>query len=639
MKISYDHLAQHIKGNPSIKEISDTLFSLGHEHEIEGNIFNMEFTPNRGDCLSLNGLLRELSIFYTIDRNQKIFTEKINKLEIDFKNLSQEACPKISFLKLEIDETPEQYREYLNNYFIELDLNKNNFFTDVSNYLSYESGQPTHCYDANKINGKLVFSHCDMDEEFETLFDKKIHLTNKNSVFLLDDKVINLAGVVGGKKTACSSNTKEVLIECAFFRPDYIIGKSVKYDIQSEASHKFERFVDPGCQDSVLRRFIQIVSEHAKIKDLSIVEYNYEEIQKIQIPFNVEKINKIIGINISENDYLNYLLKLGLFVKNNQITIPSYRHDINTQNDLAEEVARVIGYDNIVKSELFIPKGKTSRKYDIENKLRYLLLDHGFYEVINSPFASKSSKDALKVDNPLDSNKNFLRTNIIDSLLDNLSFNERRQKDSIKLFEISDIYTLKKGNEIKKVRKIAIIGSGRVGKNYKDFSKKINIKYLKEIFQKALPNENFNFFQIDRGAISTKIKNEIVGCEINIDDISSEIIKYKQNINPPTEFIQYSSISELPISKRDLSFSIKDFTQYKNLEEFILNFEDKLLKEVFIFDYFYNEKNAEIKIGFRFIFQSVEATITESQVNKIINDIIVHVKNLKGISVPGLNLD
>ena len=511
MKISYNHLIQYIKEKPSIKEISDSLFSLGHEHEIEESIFNMEFTPNRGDCLSLNGLLRELSIFYTINKDQKIFTEKLNKLEIDFKNLSQEVCPKISFLKLEIDETPKEYRTYLNNYFKDLDLNKNNFFTDVSNYLSYESGQPTHCYDANKINGKLVFEDRDMNEEFETLLGKKIHLTNKNSVFLLNDKAINLAGVVGDKKTSCSSNTKEVLVECAFFKPDYIIGKSVKYDIQSEASHKFERFVDPQCHDTVLRRFIHIVSEHAKIKDLSVVEYNYEEMKEIQIPFNVDIINKIIGINLSEADYLTYLSRLGFFVENNQINIPLYRGDIKTQNDLAEEVARVIGYDNIVKSELLIPQGKITQKYDIENKLRYFLLDHGFYEVINPPFVSKFSDDAIKIDNPLDSNKNFLRTNIIDSLLDNLSFNERRQKDSIKLFEISDIYMIKEGNEIKKVRKAAIIGSGRVGKNHKDFSKKINIKYFKEIFQEALPNESFDFFKIDRGTISTKIKNEIIG--------------------------------------------------------------------------------------------------------------------------------
>ena len=146
MKIAYKHLVKNIIGNPSIDEISDRLFQLGHEHEIEKNIFNMEFTPNRGDCLSLNGLLRDLSVFYDVKASQEIYNEELKMLDIDFENLSQDICPQISFLKLEIDSIPDQYKDYLNDYFIDLDLNKNNFFTDISNYISYENGQPTHCY-------------------------------------------------------------------------------------------------------------------------------------------------------------------------------------------------------------------------------------------------------------------------------------------------------------------------------------------------------------------------------------------------------------------------------------------------------------------------------------------------------------
>ena len=157
MKIAYKHLVNHIQENPSIEMISDKLFQLGHEHEIEGDIFNMEFTPNRGDCLSINGLLRDLAVFYTVNSNEKISNENIDTLNINFTNLSQEICPIISFLKLEVEKIPQTYSGCLKDYFSELNLNKNNFFTDISNYLSYETGQPTHCYDADKIEGELVF--------------------------------------------------------------------------------------------------------------------------------------------------------------------------------------------------------------------------------------------------------------------------------------------------------------------------------------------------------------------------------------------------------------------------------------------------------------------------------------------------
>ena len=636
MKISYKHLSCHIEENPSIKEISDSLFQLGHEHEVDGCIFNMEFTPNRGDCLSLKGILRDLSAFYTIKLNQKIYEEKLNKLDIDFENFSQETCPQISFLKLEVDKIPDTYKGYLNDYFLDLNLNKNNFFTDISNYLSYETGQPTHCYDLNKINSKLVFQELDINQEFETLLDKKINLTNKNAVFLMDDEVINLAGVVGGKSTSCSSDTKSVLVECAFFKPEAIIGKSVKYDIQSEASHKFERYVDPLCHETVIRRFINIVYEHVNIKDMSFISYQYEPNKVVKIPINVKKVNQIIGTNITEEEYLNYLSKVGFITDDNHIIAPSYRSDIATQNDLAEEVARIIGYDNILKKELLIPKAKISNNYEIENKLRFFLLDNGFYEVINSPFVGNSSDCSIKVDNPLDSNKGYLRSNIVDSLIDNLIFNERRQKDSIKLFEISNIYT-SKNNQINKTRKLGIIASGIAGHNYEDFSRKINKKYLVELFKKALPNENFNFQVLNRDYLDTKIKNEIIGCEVDISNFSLDILKYREISKSPESFKEYSPISDLPCSMRDLSFSIKDYSKLKILENFILKFDDQLLKEVFIFDYYHNEKNNEIKIGFRFVFQSADSTITETQVNDIINVIISHTLKIKGITIPGLS--
>jgi phenylalanyl-tRNA synthetase beta chain len=634
MKIVYSHLVKHIEENPTIEHISNKLFQLGHEHEIDGDIFDIEFTPNRGDCLSLRGLLRDLAVFYTVDLNQEIYTEKLNELHLDFENLSDSTCPKISFLKLEIDEVPETYKNSLDTYFKDLGLNKNNFFTDVSNYISYETGQPTHCYDASTMSGKLLFHDIEKNEEFETLLDKKITLTGKNSVFSLNHEVINLAGIVGGKSTSCSTDTKTVIVECAFFQPEAIIGKSVKYDIQSEASHKFERGVDPDSHDMVLRRFIKLVSEHSNIKEMSIISYKYKDDPIYQIPVNVKKINQIVGINISEKEYLNFVSKLGFVVDEGLIKVPSFRSDVKTQNDLAEEVARVIGYDNIPTSEISIPNNEITNIRAIENKLRFFLIDHGFYEVINSPFVNLSSEESIKVDNPLDSNREYLRTNITDSLVDNLLFNERRQKDSIKLFEISDVYSSSKG--INKKRKLSIIASGRVGENYKDFSKKINKKYLATLFQEILPNEVFDFKILSRDLLDTKIKNEIVSLEVNIDKFSDDILCYEETSSAPHNFNEYRPISDLPSSIKDISYSVLDFSKIKDLTDLLLNYKSDIIKNVFIFDYFKNEKTEEIKIGFRFVFQSKTATLTASEIDEIYNEIIIKSLDIQGITIPGI---
>jgi phenylalanyl-tRNA synthetase beta chain len=637
MKIAYSHLIQNIPENPSIEQLSDSLFQLGHEHEIEDGIFDMEFTPNRGDCLSINGLLRDLAVFYDIDAKQHSYEKEINNLEIDFENFSDYICPKITFLKLEIEEIPKEYNGVLKNYFLDLDINKNNFFTDVSNYLSYETGQPTHCYDARKMNGKLIFHETNSKEEFITLLNKKITLSKNNAVFSLNNQIINLAGVVGGKNTSCSIDTKTVIVECAYFLPEAIIGKSLQYDIQSDAAHKFERGVDPESQDKVLRRFIKLVSDHSNIKDLSILSHRAHDNPVYRIPVDVNKINKIIGINISQDQYLNSLLKLGFSTHKNFIIVPSHRSDIRNSNDLAEEVARVIGYNNIKPLKINFPKKQKSNYKgikDIENKLRFFLLDHGFYEVINSPFVGHKLEESIKVDNPLDSNREFLRTNVTESLLDNLLFNERRQKDSVKLFEISDIYL--NDEAFPKKRKISIIASGRVGLNFEDFSKKINIKYMTNLFQKILPNQLFDFNTISRDSLDTKIKSEIISLEVDIESFSSEILLYKEISRPPKFFNQYDPISEQPSSFKDISYLIKDYSKTNELQNLLLNYKNDILKDVFIFDYFHNEKREEIKIGFRFIFQAKKTTLTAAEIEVVYNEIVRNSLSIEGIIIPGI---
>ena len=171
----------------------------------------------------------------------------------------------------------------------------------------------------------------------------------------------------------------------------------------------------------------------------------------------------------------------------------------------------------------------------------------------------------------------------------------------------------------------------------RSFSKKISKKYLTSIFKEILPGENLEFSLLNRELLNTKVKNEIICCEIEMGNFSSDVLSYKEISKPPESFIKYTPISSLPISIRDLSFSITDFTELDKLQEYILEFKHELLKEVFIFDYFYNEKNTEIKIGFRFVFQSADTTITEMQVNNIINVIIEHIEGIDGITIPGLN--
>ncbi len=631
MKVSYQKLLSLLVEKPRINLLSEKLFQLGHEHEVHENIFNMELTPNRGDCLSVLGLARDLNIFFGLNESIDVFSDPIEELDFNFKNLSPEDCPKITFLEIEIEDEVTEYKEYLQDYFLISENNKTNFFTDISNYISYELGQPTHCFDSNKIPNKLTFEKKNCNESFKTLLDQDISLKDKNCVFKVGDEIVSLAGVMGGKSTACSPETKKVLIECAYFKPESIIGKTIKYNITSDAAFKFERGVDIACHDIVLRRFIKIVQDHVSIKSLKIKTFEDGNHCPLYISKDVSKINDILGININEAEYCNYLNKLG-FLIDERIKVPSYRHNIFSQNDLAEEVARSIGYDNIQKKPINLKAAKKNKKNKID-LVRSYLTEKGFSEVINFPFTEKNSESSIKIDNPLDSNKKNLRTSLKNSLIENLLYNERRQKDSIKIFEISDIY--KNSTNLEQEMRLGIIISGRVGENYMDYSKKLDKNFLNEVLKN---NNAFLIEEISREGIKTKKKDKIFYTEILLSDIPEKLSKNTEFKSKPFKSYKFEAISEFPSSKRDFSFSITNLDKYNELLNYVENFQDGNLKKAFIFDFYKNKKLNEIKLGVSFIFQSSRKTLSEDEIQESISKLLEPIKNLDGVTVPGLDL-
>tara|TARA_X000000950_G_scaffold66549_1_gene81966 strand:+ start:1052 stop:2965 length:1914 start_codon:yes stop_codon:yes gene_type:complete len=637
MKIAYKHLINHIESKPNIEEISERLFQLGHEHEIENDIFDIEFTPNRGDCLSVIGLLRDLNVFYDIKFDNAKYEEEIDFFDLDFFNNAEEECQNISFLKIEIDGKFQNYKAELNDYFQLLDIKKKNFFTDISNYVSYEMGQPTHCYDFNKIKGNICLEESYLSCNFNTLLDKEIKLTGKNLVFTNNKKIINLAGVIGDKTSSCSLNTNSVIVEFASFKPETIIGKALKYGIQSDAAHKFERGVDPDCHNEALRRFIHIVKEHSNIKSLNLYTRSFKEQTKRLIKYDLNTIRQIIGFEIDKNELESYLSRLNFKVSKNTIEVPSFRWDINTQNDIAEELARCHGYNNI-KPIPFKIKNINKNRSSLtlkEEMIKRLLIDNGFFEVINFPF-SKVSTNSIKIDNPIDTNKPFLRENITESLIENLLFNERRQQDSIKLFEVSDIYKIEKDGKYNKQKRLSIIASGRIGKNYNNFSRKIDFNYVSSILNGYIDG-NINIVkEITRDKLITKIKSKIFFIEIDLSEINEEILNYESKSESPKGFNQYMPISEFPKIYRDLSFLVSKYESMDNLNDLVIKFNNRYLKEVFIFDCYENSQTNILKIGYRFIFQANDKTLTDKDVHEILSSLIDKSQAIPGISIPGM---
>jgi len=632
MKINYQDLINFLSEKPSKEDLSQKLFQLGHEHEISDDIFDMELTPNRGDCLSLIGLARDLAVFFGKSNSIDLFDGDIEPLEINFENLSPKDCPKISFLEIEIEESKVEYKPYLENYFSTIGGNKANLFTDISNYISYELGQPTHCFDAQSIKTKLTFKNKECNSTFKTLLNSEVTLKGRNCVFLIDDEIISLAGVMGGASTACTNKTKKVLVECAYFNPESIIGKSIKYNLVSDAAHKFERGVDIASQEMVLRRFTKIVQDHAKIKSIRFKSFGEAHNEDLNIPIDVNKINKILGTSLNKDEYLKHLKGLGFDILD-EIKVPSYRHDIETNNDLAEEIARVIGYNNIKSTPINLQKIADNFDGKVV-KLESLLVKNGFSEVINFPFTPNKEKESINIDNPLDSNRNNFRISLKESLIENLLYNERRQKDSIKLFEISDVYT--KDKEIKQQKKLGLIISGRQGHNYNDFSKKLDEKYLNNLLNENHDEGIFEITEIYRNNLDSKKKDKIFYVETLLEDIPTSFLLKLSTQQKSIDFINYKPISEYPSSSRDFSFVIEDVQAVNEIIDMLNNISDEIIKDSFIFDLYRDDKRKITKLGYRFIFQSHQKTLSDSEINKKVHEILSPILEIDRVSIPGM---
>ena len=630
----FPHIQSLLANNDAdINDISDALFQLGHENEIQNNNLDIDFTPNRGDCLSLFGVVRDLNPIHSSKNNINFYKNDIPSFKFEFNNELEDFCPSVSFLKLKIKSNKIDYQPYLEEYFSKLKIKKNNFFTDISNYLMYELGQPTHCYDFKVVKNGLSLQRLDQSTKFTSVISEAINLEKNEIVFKHDNKISNFAGLMGSESSGCNEDTLEVLIECAEFNPDFIIGKSVKYDIKSDAAYRFERGVDRELHDLVLRRFIQIVQDHTEIIEINKNSYHYSDKQIKSFIFDFTKVNQVLGTNMNELDMKSILKKLGFKFYDDFIQVPSWRRDINHINDVSEEIARVIGYNNI-KAKRFKIENNIKKSYfqNIENSIRSYLVSNGFNEIINNPFVEHNDHSVL-IDNPLDSSRSSLRTTIYESLIKNLDYNEKRQKDSIKFFEISDIYHTNDSSLYKK--KLSVIISGRQGKSFKLFNKMLDIEYIESVFAKF--NKDISKFikVIDRSSLNSKKKEKIYVFEIPFDEILTNKLEIQNDHQSPASFNKFQPISEYPSITRDISISVKKIDKIGELIEHMLNLELSNLKDSYIFDFYSNNDKNICKIGFRYTFQSNVKTLEEADIEENIINIFNFLENFEDIEIPG----
>jgi len=407
-----------ILGNEYEKNIGE---NIGNILDIEDEIYDFEITPNRPDCLGIIGIANELKCAINRKEKQKLLIEKgdfekiantVEKIDNITVNVESEDVKRymvIPLYNVKNIETPKEIRERLQT----MGVNpKGNILVDISNYIMFETGNPTHIFDLdilNKINNekndnnKLEIKIANNNGKIELLNDEELELSDDLTISI-DNGNLALVGIMGGKNSGVRKETKNILIEIATFERKKIRDTSRKYNVRTESSARFEKKLSPRLPELAFLRMITLMKELGVIDEASfengkinVIDYirkdvkeNFENEQNTLINFNSNDINKILGMNISEEKMINILTELGFKKHNGETSVlvkPYIREDIERKEDLAEEVIRFYGYDNLNET---LPKVERGNVYKVNDKdisiitkdIRNLLKIEGYNQII-----------------------------------------------------------------------------------------------------------------------------------------------------------------------------------------------------------------------------------------------------------------
>ncbi|MBR3363116.1 MAG: phenylalanine--tRNA ligase subunit beta [Bacilli bacterium] len=625
-------------------ELTDTLYDLDvHKHKNNDATNHIGFAYEVGTILGKKVKLPDISY--------KEVKESINdkfKLEVDTDKCTYYKAKMVT--DLVIGESPN----FIKNRLTACGMRPINNIVDISNYVMLEFGQPLHFFDYEKLGNKIVVRMAKDNEEIVTLDDKKRDLTSDDIVITDGKKSVCIAGVMGGLNTEVDENTKTVLIESAIFNATNIRKTARRLNLRSEASMRYEKGLNYEFTDMAIERACHLLEKYASGKVLEgNILYDKEDKKEKKISFTREKINSLLGLELTDDDIKEELGKLDFkyVFKNNKfdVVIPRRRLDIDENiNDIAEEIGRLYGYHNLKNSLPVLPT--RPGKYDdsiafrksISKRMRSLGLDETrTYTLTSEKKATLFNKDKelVKVPNPMSSDRSVLRKTIIPSLLDVIKYNKSRGLKNINIYEISKVFF----DDFKEENYLAVSLYGNyIESSWSNSKVKNDFYVIKGICESLLDylglKNRYSFEKSDEESLHPGISANIlldkkkVGYLGKIHPLVSKDDIYVLELSidklmVKTKGVKFKPASKYPAVNKDLAFIVnKDITS-KEVEEVIKKAGGRLLTDVKVFDVYTGDKlkKDEKSLAYSLTFQDLNRTLTEEEVTGLFENIIKNV--------------
>lgn len=632
---------------------------------LRDSVFEYEITSNRVDCYSIIGIAREAAATFGLPFHPPVVEVKGNEEDVhDFVQVEVKddiLCPRYCarmVKNIKIGPSPEWMQRRL----AACGIRPRNNLVDITNYVMEEYGQPMHAYDYDTISGhKIIVRRAEDGDTFQTL-DGQVRNLDHDILMICDaEKEVGIAGIMGGENSKITDDIHTVLFEAACFDGTNIRLSSKRLGMRTDASGKFEKGLDPNNAKEAIDRACQLVEEFGCGEVVGgTVDYYPVKRQPSRVKFEPDRINQLLGTSISREDMLKTFekLELGYDEETNEVVAPTFRQDLLCGADIAEEVARIYGYDKIPTS---LPSGaSTAGKKTFEQRIEDIAKDvaeyNGYSEAMTYSFespkvfeklcldAENPMRQAIRILNPLGEDYSIMRTSVLNGMLTSLSTNYNRRNKNVKLYELGKIYLPKALplTELPDERMQLIFGFYGAGDFYdmkgvvEEFFDKIGMSGKVEYHTE----HKKEFLHPGRQA-EILYEGTCVGYlgEVHpdvTDNYSIGARTYIADIDMPSIFgfatfdRKYEGIAKFPASTRDISMVIEKAVTVGELEAIIEKKAGKLLEHCNLFDVY---EGSQIQEGFKSVafslsFRAKDRTLADTEINEIMEKVITALKEV-----------
>lgn len=626
------------------------------------NIVEFEITSNRPDCMSIIGLARESAVTY--DRPfqipEAVYHCAAEKTEDTASVTVEDAqlCPRYvahTVKNVKIAPSPEWMQRRLQA----CGIRAINNVVDITNYIMLEYGQPMHAYDLDHVVGKHITVRRAKDGEMlETLDSQPRELDSSMIVIADDERAIGVAGVMGGANSEVTEKTSTVLFEAANFHPATIRRAAKKLGMRTEASALFEKGLDSENTMLAIERACQLMEELGAGEPLGgcIDVYGYHK-PVVELPFEGEKMRTFLGMDIPDAEMRNILERLGFRLENDRIYAPSFRSDIECRADIAEEVARIYGYDNIpttlMNSEVVVG-GKTAEQ-KLEDTVKNAMTAAGYYEMTTYSFIDPkeyvmsgiSEEDArfnfIRIQNPLGEENSVMRTAMLPSTMEILSINYRRRNPRAALFELDFVYTPVEGEKLPNEHRILSVGMYGNGDFYalkgalETVAAEIGLPKLKFVAEQGdasyHPGRCAKVYAGQEllgimGQIHPKIaRNYKIQTEVYAAELDFEAMVQLAHTEK-----HYTALPKFPAVTRDIAMVVDENVPVGDVEDIFDKHTAGIIESYTLFDVYRGLQIGKNKksVAYSLTFRTADRTLTDEEVGTVMSAILEDLKEKLG---------